>query len=113
MRFLCGVVALFLRAVDPLLGEALLLDAAAHSLGGAAFPPWRGHSLLGAAAHFLSVAALFLCGMVALFLCAADPLLAPVLLLDAAVLDLGVAELRRRLRALREEEVLVESALNA
>ena len=42
--FLCGVVALFLRAADPLLGEALLLDAAAHSLGAAAFPPWRGNA---------------------------------------------------------------------
>ena len=47
------MLALFLRAADPLLGAALLLDAAALSLLGAVAlslgalvaPPWRGGAL--------------------------------------------------------------------
>ena len=40
--FLCGVVALFLRAADLFFGAAPLLEAAALSLGALAFLPWRG-----------------------------------------------------------------------
>ena len=86
--FLCGVVALFLlggspprRGAPPRCGSALSWRVGVSSLA-------RRRSLHGAVALFLSVKALFICGMLAFFMRAADPLLGAALLLGAVALSL-------------------------
>ena len=83
------MLALFLRAADPLLGAALLLDAAAlsllgvvtPSLGAVVLPPWRDGALPWRGGLIVG-------GAVALLLRAADPLLGAALLLDAEALSI-------------------------